>query len=157
MHNSLSMSAIDLGHQIRAHSLSSRDVVEAHIARIEQVNPTINAVIAPRFEAARQEAAEADARIEKGEKDLPPLFGVPCTIKEFIAVSGQPHTGGLHARRQCIANEDAELVRRLKDAGVIILGSTNAPEGGLWIETYNTLYGRTDNPWNVKLPQIKLQ
>jgi fatty acid amide hydrolase 2 len=144
------MSVVELATAIRTQALTSLEVVNAHIDRIEQVNPLINAVIAPRFKQARLEAAAADKRIAIGEDNLPPLLGVPCTMKEFIAVKGQPHTGGLHARRKVIASEDAVLVERLKAAGVIILGSTNGPEGGLWMETYNTLYGRTNNPWNVK-------
>ena len=71
-------------------------------------------------------------------------------MKEFIAVKGQPHTGGLHVRRDIRASEDAILVQRLKTAGAIVMGSTNAPEGGLWMETKNTVYGTTNNQvWNL--------
>ena len=146
----LRMSVVEMAAKIRSRAVSVRAIVDAHISRIEAVNPILNAVVAPRFEAARQEADAADAQIAEGHEDLPPLFGVPCTIKEFIAVEGQPHTGGLAVRRGKRATKDAVLVRRLKAAGAIILGSTNAPEGGLWMETYNTIYGRTDNPWNPK-------
>jgi fatty acid amide hydrolase 2 len=110
----------------------------------------VNALIADRFDAARAEASAATARFASGETDLPPLLGIPCTIKEFIGVDGMPQTGGLLWRKDVVASEDATVVRRLRDAGVIIMGSSNVPEGGLWMETYNSIYGRTLNPWNPR-------
>jgi fatty acid amide hydrolase 2 len=110
----------------------------------------LNAVIAERFEAARGEAEEASQRFKRSKRDeLPPLLGVPCTIKEFCGVEGMPHTGGVWARRKKIAAQDGEVVRRLREAGAIVLGVTNAPEGGLWHETNNPVYGRTNNPWDT--------
>ena len=150
MHSILTLPAIEIARKIRTGEVSSLETVDAFIHRIEAVNPTLNAVVYPRFERAREEARAIDAARIKGDTPTSPLWGVPCTIKEFIAVEGQSHTGGLHARRDVIAQEDAVLVSRLKQAGVIILGSTNGPEGGLWMETYNTVYGRTQNPWNLK-------
>src|SRR5690606_20427369 len=68
---------------------------------------------------------------------------------EFFAVEGLPQTGGLVARRGCVARSDAPVVRRLRDAGAIVLGGTNVPAGGLWMETENRLYGRTNKPWDL--------
>ena len=149
MHPVLTMSVVDLAKNIRDGTYTARAVLDTHIQRIEEVNPDLNAVVANRFEAARVEADQVDARLRTGIKDPPPLLGVPCTMKEFIAVKGQPHTGGLHVRRDIRASEDAILVQRLKTAGAIVMGSTNAPEGGLWMETKNTVYGTTNNPWNL--------
>lgn len=125
------------------------EVVDAHIRRIEAVNPSINAVVATRFDAARQEAKEAERVQMRQSGTLPPLLGIPCTIKDFYGVSGLPQTGGIWMRRHQIAEEDAEVVRRVRQAGAIVLGVTNVPEGGLWLETHNRVYGRTSNPWDL--------
>ncbi|MFO0579287.1 MAG: amidase [Polyangia bacterium] len=142
--------------RLQARRLSSRELVEAHIARIEQVNPAINALVAERFAAARAEAEAADARYAAaaaaGEdpRSLPPLLGVPCSIKEFVAVAGMPLSAGCTARRGQRASADATVTARLKAAGAIVLGVTNVPEGGLWMETYNHIYGRTNNPFDIE-------
>src|SRR5262245_19481875 len=95
-------SATAIARALRARELSSSEVVEACIARIEQVNPALNAVVGKRYERARAEAKAADARLGKG--DPAPLLGVPCTIKEFVAVHGLPHTAGIPGRRDVIAD-----------------------------------------------------
>lgn len=147
----VSFSALELAAKIRARELSSREVIEAHIRRIELVNPALNAVVATRFDEALSEARAADEQLAHSDVDaLPPLFGVPCTIKEFYAVRGMPQTGGLWIRRHEIATEDALVVRRLRAAGAIVLGVTNVPEGGLWLETHNRVYGLTNNPWDLR-------
>jgi fatty acid amide hydrolase 2 len=140
---------MDLAAAIRTRAVSPLEVVDAHIARIEAVNPAIHAVVEDRFELARAEAREATRRLGHDGGDLPPLHGVPFTVKEFIAVEGMPHTGGLLCRRDKRATADATVVQRLRAAGAIVLGVTNGPEGGLWNETYNELYGRTLNPWDA--------
>lgn len=104
-------------------------------------------MVADRFERARAEAEAADRRLTQPGPH-PPLLGVPCTVKEFLAVEGMPHTAGLTVRRGTIADSDAEVVRRIRAAGAIVMGVTNGPEGGLWSETVNKVYGRTSNPWN---------
>jgi len=148
-HHLLTAAAVDLARWIREGWVSSTDVVETTIRRIERVNPSLNAVVYMRFEQARKEARQADERVrQRGE--LPPLLGVPCTIKEFFAVDGAPQTGGLVARRAHVSTSDAPIVARLRKAGAIVVGTTNVPEGGIWIETYNALYGRTNNPWDTR-------
>jgi fatty acid amide hydrolase 2 len=137
---------------IRRREVSSVEVVDAHVARIVAVNPALNALVADRFDDARREARDADARIAAATTsgdELPPLLGVPCTIKEFLGVTGLSHTAGLWARRGRVAEADATVVTRLRAAGAIVLGVTNVPEGGMWMETYNPIYGRTSNPWDV--------
>jgi fatty acid amide hydrolase 2 len=145
------MSAIELAEAIRRREVSSLEVVDAHIARVERVNGALNAVVGTAFERAREAARDADSVVARAQADetLPPLLGVPCTIKEFLAVEGLPHTAGLMARKERVAEADATIVSRLRRAGAIILGVTNVPEGGMWMETANKVYGRTSNPWDL--------
>lgn len=150
MNELLLAGARDLARRIRNGEVTPRDLVDLHIQRIEAVNPSLNALVADRFEAARRDADTATEMLAQRTKakDLPPLFGVPCTIKEFFAFQGMPWTGGIPRRRDHRANTDSTVVRRLKAAGAIVLGASNVPEGGLWLETHNLIYGRTNNPWN---------
>jgi fatty acid amide hydrolase 2 len=147
----LQLPALRLAALIRRRQVSAAEVVDAHVARIEAVNPRLNALIAERFAAARREAAAADARIRHAPDpdDLPPLLGVPCTIKEFIGVRGMSWTAGLDCRRGVCADRDARVVERLRAAGAILLGISNVPEGGMWMECHNPVYGRTANPWDL--------
>lgn len=147
----LEASAVDLAAWIRGGRITSEEVVRVHIARIAKVNPLINALVHDRFSEALALARHADERVRSAHRDdaLPPLLGVPCTIKEFFAVKGSPQTGGIVAFRDRIATEDAPHVARLRRAGAIVVGTTNTPEGGLWLETDNKIYGRTSNPWNI--------
>lgn len=147
----LLMSASEMARAIRDGRTSSRALVDAHIRRIEAVNPVINAVVQQRFDAARTEADAADARIAQtsDKSSLPPLFGVPCTLKENFAFTGFPQVSGVVKRRNAIAKKDAPTVARLRAAGAIVLGFTNTPELCMWMETYNKVYGRTSNPYNA--------
>jgi fatty acid amide hydrolase 2 len=146
----LSASARSFARMVREKRISPVELVDAFIARIEAENPAINAVVAERFERARGEAREAEARVvhTRADEPLPPLLGVPCTVKECIAVEGMPNTAGVYARKGLCAPRDADVVRRTRNAGAIVLGVTNMPEGGLWLETNNRIYGRTNNPWD---------
>ena len=149
----LHSSAVQLAERLRAGDLSSRALVDRHIDAIEQVNPTLNAVVATRFDAARQEADRADQRLDEARRadtveSLPPLLGVPCTIKECFALEGMPQTAGLVARIGTVAPRDGETVGRLRAAGAIPLGSTNLSELCMWLESDNRVYGRTNNPYD---------
>lgn len=146
----LRVSASALAAALRAGLTSSRALVEAHIAHIERVNPCINAVVETRFDAARAEADAADALLARraGEASLPPLLGVPCSIKENFAVAGMRQTSGLVARREVVAAQDATAVARYRAAGAIVLCTTNVPELCMWMETHNRIYGRTANPYD---------
>lgn len=145
--NPLTTSATALARALREGRLRSVDLIEAHIERIERVNPKLNAVVATRFDQARAEAQAADSALAQGEPGA--LLGVPITVKEFIAVQGMPHSAGLQSRHAIRAERDAPAVARLRGAGAIVLGVTNGPEGGLWSETTNPVYGRTNNPWDL--------
>jgi len=147
---SLTAAATEIAAAIRAGEVTARAVVEAHLALLERVNPTINAVVVALYDEARAAADAADARIAAAAPDerLPPLLGVPCTIKESIAVAGQPNCGGLVARRDFRARDTAPVAQRLLDAGAIPLGLTNTSEACLWIESNNRVYGRTRNPYD---------
>lgn len=145
------LSATRIAQLIRDGALSSREAVDAHIDQIERVNPWINAVVAERFEAARGEADAADARAKFTPPHLlPPLHGVPCTIKEAFSVEGMPNSSGVVNRKDIVSSEDATAVQRLRAAGAIPLGVTNTAEMCMWIESRNRVYGRTNNPYDVR-------
>lgn len=148
----LDRSAMDLTRMVARREVSPVELVDAHIAQIEAVNPSLNAVIATRYEQARDEARAAEQRVmaTSDPRDLPPLLGLPYTTKEYIMAEGMPLTAGLWRRRRARADRDATTVARLRQAGAILVGITNVPEGGLWMETYNDVYGRTVNPWSVE-------
>ena len=142
-------SAVDLAAAIRRGETTAVAVVEAHIARLQAVNPVLNAVVAQRLDEARAEAASADERVAaEPAAELPPLLGVPCTIKECFEVRGMPHTSGHVARVGTIGGRDAVTVQRLRSAGAIVLGVTNVSELCMWLETNNRVYGRTNNPYD---------
>jgi fatty acid amide hydrolase 2 len=143
------LSATALARLIREGRLSSTEAVEVHIRQVERVNPTINAVVRERFAHARAEAAEADRLRERVPPErLPPLHGVPCTIKESFSLAGMPNASGLVSRRALVSAEDATTVARLRAAGAIPLGVTNTSELCMWMESHNHVYGRTSNPYD---------
>ncbi|MFL5887733.1 MAG: amidase [Solirubrobacteraceae bacterium] len=143
-------SATDLAHAVRTGALSSRAVVEAHIERLQADRRRINAIAADRFDAALADADAADRRVAEAAEadDLPPLLGVPCTIKESIALAGMPNCAGLISRREHRATETATTAQRLIEAGAIPLGVTNTSELTMWIESANYVYGRTRNAYD---------
>jgi len=137
---------------IRTGDATARAVLDAHLAVYERRNPQVNAVIATRFDEARAEAGAADARVaaattDAGRAALPPLLGVPVTIKESIALKGMPNSAGVIARGEFRSTETAPAAQRLIDAGAIPIGVTNTSELTLWIESWNRLYGRTSSPY----------
>ena len=145
----LQLSARELGKKIRSREISSEEVVRCHIDRIEKTNPLLNAVVQRRFEVALEEARYADRLIDV-QADLPILHGVPCTIKECFAVQGMPQSSGLVARKHIVAMEDAPTVFLMRHAGLIPLGVTNLSELCMWMESNNKVYGRTNNPYDLK-------
>jgi fatty acid amide hydrolase 2 len=144
------LSATALAGAIRAGETSARAVVEAHIERLRAVGPRVNAIAADRFDAALEDADAADARIAQADDPgaLPPLLGVPCTIKESIALRGMPNCAGLLSRREHRATETAPAAARLLAAGAIPLGVTNTSELTMWIESANYVYRRTRNAYD---------
>ena len=140
--------AAELARLVAGGEVSSVEAVERHIERIEEVNPRLNAVVVPFFERARAEAAEADRKRQRGER-LGVLHGVPITLKEQFEVEGAPSTWGLTSRAKQVNTADGPLVRRLRDAGAIVLGVTNVPQLLIYHESDNPVYGRCNNPWSV--------
>jgi Asp-tRNA(Asn)/Glu-tRNA(Gln) amidotransferase A subunit family amidase len=143
-----SLSAVSLAEQIRLKKLSPIEVVEAHLARIEKLNPKLNAFVQVDAEGARRQANAAEVAVAHGEK-LGPLHGVPVSIKSSMEVEGMRCESGSKLRHGFVATQDAPLVSRLRKAGAIILGTTNTPELLMAWETDNLLYGRTNNPWDL--------
>lgn len=141
------MSATQLVQHIARGDISATEAVEAHIARIEQVNPQLNALVVKRYEAARHEARQADDQRKVGEV-TGVLHGLPVTIKECLDLEGTPATFGLPSRRSHRAAKDEMHVARLRQAGAIVLGKTNVAQLLFYYESDNPLYGRSNNPWN---------
>jgi fatty acid amide hydrolase 2 len=146
----LTQSALSLAADIKAKKISSRAVVEAHIAQIKCVNPRLNAVVFDRFAEALREADAADALIANttDPESLPPLLGVPCTIKDTFEFTGMPQVVGMVSRRDVYGQKDSYAVAALRTAGAIPLGVTNTPELAMWYETYNRVYGRSKNAYD---------
>ena len=127
--------------------ISARELLDAVISRIEQLDPKINAVVVRDFDRARAAADAADAALARGERR--PLLGLPMTVKEQFSVAGLPTTWGNPQFKDWKAETDALVVQRLKSAGAVILGKTNVPiRLGDW-QSYNEVYGTTSNPWNL--------
>jgi amidase len=141
-------SASCLAESIRRGELSSVEVVNAHLDRIAQVNPQLNAVIHLLAESARARAEEADRARARGE-NWGPLHGVPVSVKDAFDTAGIVSTGGTQGRAAYVPMQDATAVARLKAAGAIILGKTNLPELSLAFETDNVLFGKTNNPYDL--------
>lgn len=141
------MSATELAVAIRARQASSREVIEAHLRRIEEVNPAINAVTVVLADQALEAAAAADRAAASGG-ELPPLHGVPFTVKENIDLAGTPTTQGLKALANAYPALDAPVVERLKAAGAIPIGRTNCPDGAVRWHCDSELWGATVNPWD---------
>jgi len=143
------LSALEIAAEIADRKVTSREVVEAHLARIEAVNPQVNAIVRVLADDARRMADEADKVVASGV-ELGALHGVPFTIKDNIDVAGQPTTNGLPVFAEAIAPQSAPVVERMLAAGAIPIGRTNLPDMGLRIHTDSTLYGRTKNPWRFE-------
>jgi fatty acid amide hydrolase 2 len=145
----LQIPALGVAALVQRGAVTAAEVLGAHVARIDSANPAINALVADRFEAARGEAAAIDGLPAAARAALP-LAGVPFTAKEMVAAAGMPATYGCGNRSHLRATADATVVARVRAAGGILLGVSNVPEWGMWYETYNDLYGRTNNPWDVR-------
>jgi fatty acid amide hydrolase len=143
------LGATQIAARIARGESTAAQAVEQHIARISQVNPRLNAMTADRFDPARKEASDADARQRSGAA-LGPLHGVPVTIKECLDLQGMASTFGLQSRVQHCASEDEVHVARLRAAGAIPIAKTNVAQALFYYESDNPVYGRTLNPWNAQ-------
>jgi amidase len=135
---------------IRRKEISAHELARASLGRIEEVNSRLNAVVQLCAEGALEEARQADRALAQGEA-IGPLHGVPFTLKDAIETKGVICTGGTEGRSHYVPSQDAVVVKRLREAGAILLGKTNCPELGWAWEADNLLYGRTNNPYDLNL------
>ena len=142
--------AVELASLLRRRELSARELTVAHLARVERVNPSLNAIVTLTAEAAVLEAERADEAAAKGEF-LGPLHGLPVLHKDLHDTRGVRTTYGSPIFRNHVPDEDALIVARMKRAGAITLGKSNTPEFGAGSQTFNPVFGATCNPWDVRL------
>jgi amidase len=140
-------SVTQLAEALRARKVSALELVNQTIARILRLDPRINALVVRDFERARLAAVAADGHLAHGKHG--PLLGIPITIKEAFNVGGLPTTWGFPPFKSFIPQDDAVVVSRLKNAGAVLLGKTNVPMGLGDFQSYNGIYGTTNNPWDV--------
>ena len=141
------LSATQLAASLRKRALGCLELLDHYIARVERLDPRINAVVVRDFDRARQRARQLDSQSDRSA----PLFGVPMTIKESYDIAGLPTTWGVPAYRDSIAKQNALSVDRLLAAGVVLFGKTNVPLMLADWQSYNEIYGTTNNPWDVAL------
>jgi amidase len=141
-------SARQLAAAIRTKKIGCRELLDLYLARIETYDPALNAVVVRDFERARRRARAADRALARGQT-WGPLHGVPMTIKESYDVAGLPTTWGVPAFRDRIATTNATVVDRMLGAGVVLFGKTNVPLYLADWQSFNAIYGTTNNPWDV--------
>lgn len=142
------MAAGDLAAAIRARKVSSVELLEHFRHRVDQHNPKVNAIVVFDWERAKEQAVAADAALAKG-RATGPLHGVPMTVKECFDVEGLPTTAGSVALKANAALRHADAVKKLVEAGAVIFGKTNTPLFAGDFQTYNEVYGTTNNPWDL--------
>lgn len=142
------MPATEMIAAIKKKTLSPREIVEALLARVEKINPKVNAYCTVVPEMALEAAKKAEAEIRQGGK-LGPLHGIPVSIKDLTLTAGIRTTFGSKIFEHHVPTEDALIVQRLKAAGAIVIGKTNTPEFGAGANTYNAVFGATRNPWKL--------
>jgi amidase len=142
-------SAVELANLIRARQIGSLELTDYFIDRITRYDDALNAVVVRDFERARAAAREADAALAKGDV-LGPLHGLPMTIKESFDIAGLPTTWGIPSFASNVATRDAEMVKRYKAAGAVFMGKTNVATALADFQSYNDIYGTTNNPWNLE-------
>ena len=138
----------ELARMIRDKEISAAALLEHYLERLGRFNPALNAVVATDLDAARARAREADAALARGEL-WGPLHGVPMTIKDTFEVVGMPTTAGAPAYKDHRPQNNAVAVQRLLDAGAVVFGKTNVPLFAGDLQSYNDVYGTTNNPWNL--------
>src|SRR5438309_369583 len=144
------LSAAELQRRYRERSLTPLEVAQACLARLEAVNPRINAVVARRDTAFLAEARAATERFARDEP-LSAIDGIPLSVKDSLFTCDLPTTWGTRALGGCVAPHDETAVARARDGGALIVGKTNVPEFALEGYTANPLFGVTRNPWDLRL------
>src|SRR3954470_10689880 len=140
--------AVRQAEAIRAHDVSSRELLELYLDRVERLNPAINAVVTLDAERARAAADAADDALARGD-DVGPLHGLPITIKDAIETEGIRSTGGAIELADHVPAADAPAVARLREPGAIVFGKTNLPRWSGDGQTFNEMFGTTNNPWDT--------
>ncbi|MEA2558091.1 MAG: amidase, partial [Actinomycetota bacterium] len=141
--------ATELARLLSERTVSAREVLVAHLARIEEVNPTVNAIVTLVPDRAEEEARRADDAAAGG-KDLGPLHGLPIAIKDLVNTQGIRTTYGSPIHAEDVPTADDLLVERIRAAGAIVLGKTNTPEWGAGSHTFNPVFGLTRNPHDLE-------
>ena len=141
-------SAVDLVKAIKGKKISSSELLEIYIERYKRFNPLINAIVFTDLENARAKAKKADEALARGE-DWGVLHGLPVTIKDSFEVVGMPCTSGSPELKDYMPTNNAVVVDALLKAGAIVFGKTNLPRFAMDIQSYNDVYGQTNNPWDV--------
>jgi amidase len=139
--------ATKLAALVRRGTVGCLELLDHFIARVERLDPQLNAVVVRDFERARQAARALDRQRKKAATG--PLHGVPMTVKESFDLAGLPTTWGYADRRSHVAEADALAVQRLRAAGAVVFGKTNVPVGLADWQSYNPVYGATNNPWDL--------
>lgn len=140
--------ATELAAMLRRREVSARELLEAHLSRIERVNPELNAIVTLDAEGARAQAAAADARLARGEP-VGAMHGLPAAHKDTHATGGMRTTWGSPLRADFVPDEDELVVARLREAGVVRVGKTNVPEFAAGSHTFNPVFGLTRNPYRL--------
>ena len=142
------LTATELTQRIRAKDISAKEVVEAHLAQINRVNPKVNAIVTLLPEQAINQARAADNALSRGD-EVGPLHGLPVAHKDLVNTKGIRTTFGSPIFQNFVPDQDALIVERLKQAGAITIGKTNTPEFGAGSQTYNEVFGETLNPYDT--------
>jgi amidase len=142
------LTASELARRIHRREVSCEEVMRAHLAQIERVNPKVNAIVTLLPERALEGARAADRRLAAGEP-VGPLHGLPVAHKDLMPTRGVRTTWGSPIYRDHVPEQDGVLVERLREAGAIMVGKTNTPEFGAGSQTFNPVFGATRNPWDL--------
>lgn len=141
-------SALSLARAIQDRKISSSDLLAYFKERHERLNPSVNAIVATNFDQAAKAAAEADSALAQG-RVLGPLHGLPMTLKDNLEIIGMPTTYGSEDFSTNMPKHNADVVQSVLDAGAVVFGKTNLPLFGMDTQSFNGVYGQTNNPWDV--------
>ena len=147
MHEMLKKSIIQLQDHLISKEISCLELLNIHIEHVKKWNPHLNAMVEDRFLEAQRQAKKLD---DIGDFETQPLAGIPCTIKECFALQKMPQSSGLYTRRHIRSTTNAPVVQKILDAGAIPMGVSNLSELCMWMESNNTVYGRSNNPYDLR-------
>jgi amidase len=142
------LTATELARRIRVKDLSARELMAAHLAQIDRVNPQVNAIVTLLAEQAMEQAKRADEALARGE-EIGPLHGLPIAHKDLVPTKGIRTTYGSRIFKDYVPDHDGLIVERLKNAGALTIGKTNTPEFGAGSQTFNEVFGATLNPYDT--------